>query len=149
MEAALVRTGQDQASGRKPPQPNPTSQPLKPNSLSPRAVLSLLLSPLQLRYYESRQDKECKGVIELAEVESVTPGTPAMGAPKNVDEKAFFDVSRCPSCVFGGRVASARNASITVTTERPSVLPTQVDCHPVVLRLSIYLPINACAICLA
>ncbi|XP_026182706.1 myotubularin-related protein 5 isoform X3 [Mastacembelus armatus] len=46
----------------------------------------------QLRYYESRQDKECKGVIELADVESVTPGTPAMGAPKNVEEKAFFDL---------------------------------------------------------
>ena len=47
----------------------------------------------QLRYYESRQDKDCKGVIELADVESVIPGTPAMGAPKNIDEKAFFDVS--------------------------------------------------------
>ncbi|XP_072258076.1 myotubularin-related protein 5 isoform X5 [Pyxicephalus adspersus] len=46
----------------------------------------------QLRYYESRTDTECKGEIDLAEVESVYSGTSTLGAPKNVDERSFFDL---------------------------------------------------------
>lgn len=55
----------------------------------------------QLRYYDNRSDTECKGVIDLAEVESITPGTPTMGAPKTVEEKAFFDVSVGPRRAWG------------------------------------------------
>ncbi|KAG8440127.1 hypothetical protein GDO86_006065 [Hymenochirus boettgeri] len=46
----------------------------------------------QLRYYESRTDTECKGVIDLAEVEAISQGNQALGAPKTVDERAFFDL---------------------------------------------------------
>ncbi|XP_013875567.1 myotubularin-related protein 5 isoform X2 [Austrofundulus limnaeus] len=46
----------------------------------------------ELRYYDSRQDKECKGVIDLSDVLLITAGMPALGAPKNIEEKAFFDI---------------------------------------------------------
>uniref|UniRef100_A0A8C5QBF1 SET binding factor 1 n=1 Tax=Leptobrachium leishanense TaxID=445787 RepID=A0A8C5QBF1_9ANUR len=54
--------------------------------------MGVLCPPPRLRYYESRTDTECKGEIDLAEVEAITPGAQTLGAPKTVDERAFFDL---------------------------------------------------------
>eukprot|EP00105_Crassostrea_gigas_P044502 XP_019928650.1 PREDICTED: myotubularin-related protein 13 isoform X4 [Crassostrea gigas] len=46
----------------------------------------------QLRYYDSEEDTNCKGFIELFDVQSVQPIRNVQGAPKKSDENAFFEL---------------------------------------------------------
>ena len=47
----------------------------------------------QMRYYDTREDFHCKGVIDLSEVTRITEGnntTP--GAPRKSEDKCFFEL---------------------------------------------------------
>ena len=47
----------------------------------------------QLRYYDTAEDGNCKGFIDLAEVVNVASLKNVQGAPKKADDNAFFEVS--------------------------------------------------------
>ncbi|XP_048780690.1 myotubularin-related protein 13-like isoform X6 [Ostrea edulis] len=67
----------------------------------------------QLRYYDSEEDTNCKGYIELFDVQSVQIIRNVQGAPKKADENAFFEL-KTNRRVYNFLAADAKTAQIWI-----------------------------------